>query len=391
MAGLSATGFDIETLQQILDDIESYQRTNINAQLNQTATSVVGQLNGIFGAKLRELWELAEAVYAAFYPDSATGVALDNVCSLTGVIRLPALKASGTVTINTDAAFSANAGDLVCYPTSNPDWLFENTAAFGPVGPGNTNVNFEAQISGDKFVAASSTWEISATVAGWNTVGPNAADIDNGRDVETDAELRIRRSAELDAQGKATLESIRSDLLQVDAVTDVTVLENVADVVVDGMEPHSVRAIVLGGTETGVAEGLFETKAAGIETNGAVSKTVADTQGINHTIKFDRPTEKDIEMEITLTAIEDDYGGDAAIKTALVALGSTLQIGNDVIASKFRSEAFEVSGVIDVTYLQLNVAAGPTGTTNLIMDTDELAAFDSADITVNSNLVDAAP
>ena len=393
MAGLDAYGFFIETLQNIKAELEAYQKANINSQLNVSASSPVGQLNSIISAKLRELWELAEAVYAAFYPDSANGVSLDNIASLTGTLRLSAIEATITMPINTGASFSAAIGTLVCYPVSNSNWLFSNVEAVSSPGGGNTDVLFEATVAGARFIGSGSTWEKASAVVGWNTVGPNALDVDSGRDVETDHELRIRREDELDAIGKATVESIRSDILQVTGVTSAIILENMTGLWASGLAPHSKRAIILGGTDEDVAFGIFDTKGAGIDTNGRITITVYDSQGIGHDIKFDRPTTREVYLEIDIAVVtgEDPTDGDDAVKAALAAYGDTLRIGEDVILSQFKSEAFKISGVVDITAMRAGFAISPSGTVNLPINVDQLALFDTSRIEVDATYIISAP
>jgi hypothetical protein len=95
--GVTATGFVRKTLTDLIDGIKAAERATISSTLNLLATSVLGQLNGIFADRLSEVWGLAEAVYRSMYPDSASDEALDQVCSYTGVTRLPATPSTVTL------------------------------------------------------------------------------------------------------------------------------------------------------------------------------------------------------------------------------------------------------------------------------------------------------
>ncbi len=96
--GVETSGFVKKALADILQDIQEFQLDNISSQLNLLATSVLGQLNGVFADKLREMWDVSESVYRSFYPDSATGDALDGIAAITGVTRLQ--PTSSTVTFD---------------------------------------------------------------------------------------------------------------------------------------------------------------------------------------------------------------------------------------------------------------------------------------------------
>lgn len=58
--------------------------------INLDAQSVTGQLIGIYSKVLADIWENMEDVYQSQYPNSASGVSLDNVVQLNGITRLPA-------------------------------------------------------------------------------------------------------------------------------------------------------------------------------------------------------------------------------------------------------------------------------------------------------------
>ena len=89
MTGLTASGFQAARLPEI--------KARIDASLVETfgdpdlrAESIFGQWVGIGAENYALLWALAEEVYASQYPDTASGVSLDYVASLTGVVRRPA-------------------------------------------------------------------------------------------------------------------------------------------------------------------------------------------------------------------------------------------------------------------------------------------------------------
>jgi uncharacterized phage protein gp47/JayE len=96
--GVTETGLVIKDIYDLLDEIETDERSRIKQSLNLLVTSIWGQINGIYADKLREQWELGLAVYRASYPDSATNESLDELCSITGTTRLAA--AYSTVTLD---------------------------------------------------------------------------------------------------------------------------------------------------------------------------------------------------------------------------------------------------------------------------------------------------
>ena len=87
--GLTPNGFKAKRLQDVKSDMEQ-RLVEAFGDPDLRDESVYGQLVGIQSELAALLWALAEDVYASQYPDTATGVALDHVASLTGIVRIPA-------------------------------------------------------------------------------------------------------------------------------------------------------------------------------------------------------------------------------------------------------------------------------------------------------------
>ena len=89
MSGLTPEGFQAKRLPDVKADLEA-RLVEAFGDPDLREESVYGQLVGIQSELAALLWALAEEVYASQYPDTATGVSLDHVASLTGVVRIPA-------------------------------------------------------------------------------------------------------------------------------------------------------------------------------------------------------------------------------------------------------------------------------------------------------------
>lgn len=226
---------------------------------------------------------------------------------------------------------------------------------------------------------------IVSSVSGWDEV-TNAADVELGALEETDAEFRTRRLAALAGLGNATLEAIRGALQAVEGVELALVYENDTDATVSSRPPHSFEAVVEGGDADDIRAALFANKAAGIETYGSTSGTVVDSQGVSHTIKFSRPADVDIWLDVTLT-VDGDYpaDGDAQVLAAILAHAETLDIGEDVIVQPYLVAAIAaVEGITDVV-IDIGTSDPPSGDSNITISEVQRAAFDSARIGIASS------
>lgn len=483
--GVTSTGFSKKTYAIIKGEIQDALRDEVNSKLNLLDTSVLGQIVGVFTDKLREMWDVQEAVYSSQYPDSASDASLDNVSSITGAIRLAATK--GEVTLDrlyVDTGVTIPVGSIVGSGTTGSRWV--TTAAVTNSGSYKATVSTTAEAAetgplagvsgeidtiitpisgwsgaaaltntvdatysldgtsltlkvdrgatqtvtfagGDPWSASDVATEIKADTTGVDAYavgtkvrvasetegtgssieitggtanavlifstteikGFNSADASPGTDVELDPAFRLRREQLLRIAGTATVEAIRSAILELSGVLQAFVIENTGNVVdANGLPPKSFEAIVqqaawTAAEEQEVADTIWDNKPAGILAYGSESNTVTDSMSFDHVIGWSKPTEVPIYMDLTLDT-NDDYpsDGDDLVKAALVAYGNTLEIGEDVVALQFKSVPLEVAGVVDVTAFEIDIVSPPTGTTNITIAVRSLATFDTSDIRI---------
>lgn len=387
--GVTATGFSAKSQEEILKEIETAERENISPTLQTSADTAVGQLNGIFSGKVRELWEVAQAVYDSFNPDGAIGAPLDAVSAISGTTRLAAAKGTVTLDCDLDNGTLIEAGVHFAEVAGDPNNRWTPVADFTATSDGVDAVAFESEFTGAAAAANAGTITVISTpLVGWNSA-TNPLDAEEGQDVEGDPPLRTRRTLEITRQGGSPVDGIQADLLDVAGVISSTVFENAQPFVdADGLPPHSIEAVVQGGADADVAAQIFASIAGGIRAFGNdVTETVEDSRGNSHTIQFSRPTVRNVWLEVDLDVDADVFPatGDVDIQTALAAFGdSTYEVGDDVIASKLVDVVFGIAGVVDVTEIRLGFAPAPAGTVNLTIGSRELADLDTARILVAS-------
>lgn len=249
---------------------------------------------------------------------------------------------------------------------------------------------FQAEETGPTVANTGSLTAIE-TPQGGVTQLTNPQDAEIGSNIETDAELKQRRKELLQRSGTATVEGIRNALLDVVDVNQALVIENTALIVDAGGRPgKSFESVVEGGADQDIADAIWASKPAGIETFGSVSVPVVDSQGFIHTINFSRATEIDIWMIVNITPNTDPaegplypIDGDQQVEDVVLAFAQDFRIGQDVVVSQFYTPINTIGGVIGIEIL-VGTSPAPTMSDNIAIDVTERAVFDSARITVNS-------
>jgi uncharacterized phage protein gp47/JayE len=385
MAGVTALGFVPLTSDDIKADLEAALKASFGESIDLTPQSNFGQFVGIMAERLADLWLTGQDVYAAMDPDSSTGTALDALAGLTGTIRKPATHSTVSLTATGTPGTVLLAGRVASVVTAGTRFV---TLADATIGAGGTvDIVAQAEDTGPKVGNAGTVTVIETPVSGWTSV-TNALDADLGSDVETDSALRIRREQELRLGGKSALEAIRTDVLETLGVTSCTVFQNVSDTTDgNGIPPHAVRCLVLGGADADVASSIFGSVAAGIATDGTTTVSVTDSQGVAQSIKFSRPSLVNIYVSLTLTYDASAYpaDGDAQVKAAIVAFGDAQKTGKDVTSTGVLAQAFKVAGVLDVSAAYIGTAPSPASAATISVSAFQLATFDTSRITITSS------
>lgn len=485
--GLTSTGFTIKRLSDVKDEIETSLRTFFGPGINLQADQLMGQIVGIYAEATAKTWEMGQGVYDAFYPDSASGINLDNVVAITGIKRLEAtfslgsgiaygttgtiitagsiISVSGNATarfqvlndatigtgtdevqdvdfsavpdaglftliydgeetatlaftaLNTDVQSALNnlpslsgtvvtgnftSGFTITFSGANGEQshntlvvgqntllngasqvvisVVETTAGVLP----NVTCDIQAETAGAVEGYADSITVIETPIAGWASFN-NPTDVTIGEDIETDAELRLRRKITLATSGASTIEAIRSRLLEIDEVTAARVFDN-KTMVTDafGRPPKSIEAVVQGGDDDEIAAVMWAVSPAGIELYGSTATTIIDSQGFTQPIEFSRPTGIPIYIDITVVTDPAIFpiNGDDAIAEAIVDYGDeNFSIGDDVITTEIYCPIHEVQGILGIT-IDIGIAPAPSGTANIAIADDEISVFDTSTISI---------
>lgn len=389
MAGLTLTGFDRKTVEAIFAEIVADLHAKISPSLNTEAASLLGNFVGIFASKLGEAWEVLEALYRAGDRNGASGDPLDAIGALIGVPREAATKSTVLANVNVGAAFSQAPGTMIASVAGNPSARFVNVDTVASVGGGTlTGIRFEAESTGPTEAPSGTLTVIANPVSGWNSI-TNPLDAEIGKLIESDQAYRLRQIAELARVGSTTVDAIRADVLALDGVESALVLDNDTDTIDgNGLLPHSVEVILLSDSDDSelteqIFQTIFRAKAGGINTNGLQLGFPEDSQGRAHEIRFTRPTEIDLYLEITIYSSEE-YPGDAFVKETLASWGQeNLTVGRDVIKQRIAAVCMAIDGIEDVDVTGIDNVTPTVTSANYSIGIREIARLDTSRIDLN--------
>jgi len=273
---------------------------------------------------------------------------------------------SNTLTNSSNLAVSVSVSELV-------------------LGVPQASVSVTATVTGPTVAPARSLTVITTPVSGLDRV-LNQFDAVVGRSVEDDLSLRIRRTKTLQIGGSGTRDAIRSKLLSQPGVTDVFIFENLTLIPdLAGRPPKSYEVVVAGGVDQVITQTIWNTKPAGIQTDGAYAGVAVDTQGANQPVRWSRPTVVPIYLELDIvTDYNYPQNGDDQAVAAILVYGAALRIGQSIyVTPQLVSSLDEIPGIIGIT-VKIGTTPGPGIASSVTIAIAQIASFDTSRIVVHS-------
>lgn len=394
MATFDATGLTIDTLNEIVTLLENGYKEIYGVDINLDSNSPDGQLINLYAQANRDLQEIIQQVNSGFDIEQAIGVVLDQRISLLGLTRQGATYTQQQVNITVDRSLTLQGLDA---DAENPDGVGYTVADdagtqfilldTANLTAGTTLLTFRAKDLGSITTLPNTITNPVSVVIGVTAINNPSGALEVGVDGELDSILRVRSTRSTANKSKGFVDGLTGLLLDISAVTDAKVYENVTNVTdANDIPAHSIWCIVEGGANTDIGQTIYATKNAGCGMKGVVEVEITTVNGSIFTAKFDRPTSKSlyIQFDIKPTIIGQTFDlvaikqyivdnldfsiGDAADTSTITILA---QEAINTTSGGGKALAVEISAD-DITYVDY-----------LEVDTlDEKWIVDSANITI---------
>lgn len=324
------------------------------------------------------------AVFNSFSPQTAQGVALSNNVKINGIARN--VSSFSSVALYLVGQVGAVINNGVVGDVNNNRWSLPASVTIPLTGA--MTVTAKCQTPGAVSAGAGTVTQIMTPSLGWQTAtNPSAATL--GAPVESDAALRQRQTISVALPSLTVLQGITGAIASLTGVTQVRGFENdTGSVDARGIPAHSIAMVVLGGDVTEIATAIYNKKTPGAYTDGTTSVTINDAYGIPNVIRFHIPTQIPIKAVITIHALAGYTSAIAdQIKAAVRDYINALQIGQSVYIGRLYLPAQLYGGVgveaFEVTSIQIAIAPGAVGSSDIAIAFKELATCVLTDLTVS--------
>ena len=345
--GITSEGVNVPRLVDFLDDMRDSFLADTGTDLDPTnpdnARDVIVRLIGYYAGILDELSQQQQAIVDILDPDAASGVQLQTLARIIGVLVLRATKSTVELTITgtvgtvlperTAIAEGGGTGGVLA------TWVNTTTITIG--GGGTATGIFESEVAGAVPAPAGTITGIKTPITGWDTV-TNAAAASIGIDEETDAALRGRMRQARASRGGCGVPGIRSRILGLEFIQSCVIIANPDNeqATINGilMEPNSYLVVVLPAqltiTQQQQVLGVLYDSVLGtsLSLGTAVSGDVVNLEdGTSWPVSFDYGSDITIPISLTITTQMGSSVNAArtAINTAIQAL-LPLQLGQGI-------------------------------------------------------------
>lgn len=320
-------------------------------------------------------------------PNMAGGVFLDAHLALVGSARDGKERSTCECVLTGISGTIVTAGSIAQDDSKNL-WTIVSDAT---IASNNTvTASFRAVDYGVISAGIGEINKIVTGVVGWETINNEVAAVE-GKEEQGDVSARRQRRAELGSNTNSVSYSVISAVRALEGVAGVKFRENYTSstTTIDDVSlvAHSSWLCVDGGVSSEIAE-AYCTNRWGTDFNGSVEVDYLDTNGQTITVKFDRPTDKPIQCQIT-AKVSQSQNAEEDIKQAIVDYANGL-IDNELGFSLGEdSSPFEIASAVNeqltdvfVRKCELREVGGTYSTDTISNAIYEKASITESDITV---------
>lgn len=379
---LDNNGFTRPQYETIVVDLTAKWQELFGSDSDTSAHSVAGVLIRLMAFFLDLIYKLAEKVYNSQYLSTATGVSLDKIASNFGLYRNPAEQAIVDLSFTGTPGFVILAGKMF-KTTDGKIYQLGSDVLLSASGTG-TGTAYAMETGAQYNVPANAiTSQVEPTSDIFTVTNPQA--VENGANIETDAELAHRVRLANDTKPSSPVNGVISAVMEVPGVKSVQVVTN-NTMAVDsyGNPAKTIHVYVDGGEEMKIADALFNSVSAGILMVGSHTETMTDAAGFSgNVVAFDYATKETIFVTVDVTTNNDfEIDGVDQVKKAVNDYLGSVPMGGTVRFSYLYKYIYDnVNGIVVAT-----VKIGTKATSQSMTDIP-LTQFSIATTTADSLVV----
>lgn len=298
---INEKGFHYPDYETILNLLKTEYKNIYGSDVYLENDSQDGQWLAIQALAMHELAEVAAGVYSSFSPSTSKSDSLSKNVKINGIRR--AAPSFSTVDVKIVGEVGTLILNGIVKDVNENKWILPERVVIDKTG--EIVVTARSEKAGAVTAAEGTVNVIFTPQRGWQSV-TNEAKAIVGKGVESDTDLRIRQSLSVAIPSQALLEGLHGALLTLENVGKLKIYENdTAEPDANGLPPHSICVIVLGGDAQKIGQIIGLKKTIGVATFGDVSVSYVDRFGLKTQLSFFRPSVKNIFAQIKIKPLNN--------------------------------------------------------------------------------------
>lgn len=397
--GMTDTGFKPKRVADVYESLKAKiseitdKNTGEKVFINESDDSLFMQFNFMVSEAIAECWEHAYQASTVRDPNKASGAILKGLIQLNGLVA----KFGSQTQINVKFTGLKDAtipqGSLISDVENSVNYSVDKSVTIGADGTATGTAT--ALTKGPINPKNNTVIVIKTPTYGWTNV-TNTGVVVVGAEPQTDEELHQEQQRATSNTAYRQIDAIYAGLLNVPGVEFARVYQNTG-LTTDsrGIEAKSVAAVVVGGTNEDIANAIAK-KSANINSFfGSTEVDITDNQGQVNKIKFSRPEEVEIDVEVNITITDSSQfpasteDAKKQIKQNIVSYAQyNLQAtegfapGVDVIRTRLYTPVNEVPG-FKINSLKIGKHSQGLSEADIDIAWNEVAIFKESNITVD--------
>lgn len=340
---ITSAGITVPAYEDILASLQASYQGTYGQDVNLAPDTQDGAWLAIQAQSIYDCNDAIVSVFNGFSPTYAQGINLSSLVKINGLQRESPTNSTAPCTIVGQAG-TVIASGIVSDSFGN-QWSLPPALVIPSGGSLSSTLTCSAPgavtlASGSSTVQPGNALSFVTVVPGWQSLTTTAAAA-AGAPVETDAALRQRQSISTGLPAQTPLGAIVANVANLAGVEQYAAYQNdTSETDGNGLPPHSISLIVLGGSAPAIAGAIATKKSPGTGTYGSTSVVVVDPSGVPNTINFYVLDQINAYFILGITPLTGYLSstGQLAVSAVAAAL-SGLGIGEDAYVNKLWAPA----------------------------------------------------
>ncbi|MCH0685556.1 baseplate J/gp47 family protein [Escherichia coli] len=393
----STSGLDVPDEADILAGRLTDLANALGTSMSKDLTTPQGQIAVSDTAIIADKNNQLLAIVNQINPDFASGRFQDAIGRIYFIERISATGTTVTATCTGLVDRTIPAGSLA---QDENGYIYESVDA-GTIGSdGSVNIVFKNRTTGPIACPSGALNQIYQAVDGWSGITNTASGV-LGNDVESRSNFEVRRRESVARNARNMDGAVLSAILETTGVLDAYVWSNrTASTVNKGTTSfpvlaHSIYICVYGGSDSDVANAIFNTYNPGANMNGDTTYTVYDSVNYSapypqYDMQWQRATPTRVYFSIQLdSSLNPPSDITSQVKAMITSVFNgeydgiaKAKIGSTINAGKYYAPVISISpDTVGILSLEVSLN-GTTYSPSVTMGIDQIPTIQDSDITV---------